>query len=61
MKEPIFLVNAGYILDMSQSCQILVILNRRKVGGRNLLFVRSQDGKIRALYNTCPHRGALSL
>lgn len=32
---------------------------RRKVGGRNLLFVRSQDGKIRALYNTCPHRGAL--
>ncbi|RLL44827.1 aromatic ring-hydroxylating dioxygenase subunit alpha [Oceanobacillus piezotolerans] len=32
---------------------------RKKVGGRNLLFVRSQDGEIRALYNTCPHRGAL--
>lgn len=32
---------------------------RKKVGGRNLLFVHSHDGKIRALYNTCPHRGAL--
>ncbi|MBP1971716.1 p-cumate 2,3-dioxygenase alpha subunit [Virgibacillus natechei] len=32
---------------------------RKKVGGRNLLFVRSQDGEIRALFNTCPHRGAL--
>ena len=33
--------------------------HRRKVGGRNLLFTRSQDGEIRALYNSCPHRGAL--
>ena len=32
---------------------------RKKVGGRNLLFVHSEDGVIRALYNTCPHRGAL--
>ncbi|WP_037985588.1 aromatic ring-hydroxylating oxygenase subunit alpha [Thalassobacillus devorans] len=32
---------------------------RKKVGGRNLLLVHSQDGEIRALYNTCPHRGAL--
>lgn len=32
---------------------------RKKVGGRNLLFVHSQDGQIRALFNTCPHRGAL--
>ncbi|MBT2739944.1 aromatic ring-hydroxylating dioxygenase subunit alpha [Bacillus sp. ISL-77] len=33
--------------------------HRRKVGGRNLLFTRGNDGVIRALYNTCPHRGAL--
>ena len=33
--------------------------HRRKVGGRNLLFTRSQDDVIRAFYNTCPHRGAL--
>jgi len=33
--------------------------HRRKVGGRNLLFTRSQDGEIRAFYNSCPHRGAL--
>ncbi|GAK03638.1 p-cumate dioxygenase [Geomicrobium sp. JCM 19037] len=32
---------------------------RKKVGGRNLLFVRSQDEELRVLYNTCPHRGAL--
>ncbi|MFK9090481.1 aromatic ring-hydroxylating dioxygenase subunit alpha [Bacillus salipaludis] len=32
---------------------------RKKVGGRNLLFNRGKDGIIRALYNTCPHRGAL--
>ncbi|MED1605098.1 aromatic ring-hydroxylating dioxygenase subunit alpha [Cytobacillus kochii] len=32
---------------------------RKKVGGRNLLLVHSHDGEIRALYNTCPHRGAL--
>ncbi len=32
---------------------------RKRVGGRNLLFVRGEDGKIRAFYNTCPHRGAL--
>ncbi|MFG6150267.1 aromatic ring-hydroxylating oxygenase subunit alpha [Halobacillus sp. B23F22_1] len=32
---------------------------RKKVGGRNLLLAHSQDGEIRALYNTCPHRGAL--
>jgi p-cumate 2,3-dioxygenase subunit alpha len=32
---------------------------RKKVGGRNLLFTRGNDGEIRALYNSCPHRGAL--
>lgn len=32
---------------------------RKKVGGRNLLFIHSNDGEIRALFNTCPHRGAL--
>ncbi|KAA9027032.1 aromatic ring-hydroxylating oxygenase subunit alpha [Niallia endozanthoxylica] len=32
---------------------------RRKVGGRNLLFTRGSDGVVRALYNSCTHRGAL--
>jgi p-cumate 2,3-dioxygenase alpha subunit len=32
---------------------------RRAVGGRPLVFVRGSDGGIRALHNTCPHRGAI--
>lgn len=31
----------------------------RKVGGRELIFVRGQDGIARAFFNTCPHRGAM--
>jgi p-cumate 2,3-dioxygenase alpha subunit len=31
----------------------------RRVGGRPLLFTRDRDGELHALYNTCPHRGAL--
>ena len=31
----------------------------RDVGGRELIFVRDQDGKPRAFFNTCPHRGAM--
>jgi p-cumate 2,3-dioxygenase subunit alpha len=31
----------------------------RRVGGRPLLFTRDRDGMLNALYNTCPHRGAL--
>ncbi len=31
---------------------------RRTVAGRPLLFIRGQDGRIRVLLNTCPHRGA---
>jgi p-cumate 2,3-dioxygenase alpha subunit len=31
----------------------------RKVGGRSLIFNRDADGNINALFNTCPHRGAL--
>ncbi len=31
----------------------------RKVGGRELIFVRGRDGAARALFNTCPHRGAM--
>lgn len=31
----------------------------RKVGGRELLFVRGKDGTARAFFNTCPHRGAM--
>lgn len=29
----------------------------RRVGGRPLLLVRGKDGEVRALLNTCPHRG----
>jgi p-cumate 2,3-dioxygenase subunit alpha len=33
---------------------------RRRVGGRPLILVRSKkDGQLRALFNTCPHRGAV--
>jgi p-cumate 2,3-dioxygenase alpha subunit len=33
---------------------------RRRVGGRPLILVRSKkDGQLRALFNTCPHRGSL--
>jgi len=32
---------------------------RKSVGGRHLIFTKGSDGEIRALYNTCPHRGAL--
>jgi p-cumate 2,3-dioxygenase alpha subunit len=31
---------------------------RRKVAGRPLIFVRGRDGEVRALYNSCTHRGA---
>src|SRR5215813_3332249 len=31
----------------------------RRVGGRALLFMRGRDGKLHAVYNTCPHRGAM--
>jgi len=31
----------------------------RRVGGRELIFVRGQDGVPRAFLNSCPHRGAL--
>jgi p-cumate 2,3-dioxygenase alpha subunit len=30
----------------------------RNVGGRPLIFVRDSDGEVRALFNTCTHRGA---
>lgn len=32
---------------------------RRKIAGRSIIFVRSDDGEIRAFHNTCPHRGAI--
>ncbi|TAK70234.1 MAG: aromatic ring-hydroxylating dioxygenase subunit alpha [Actinomycetota bacterium] len=31
---------------------------RRTVGGRPLIFVRGRDGKVRAFFNSCTHRGA---
>ncbi|HIE82619.1 MAG TPA: aromatic ring-hydroxylating dioxygenase subunit alpha [Dehalococcoidia bacterium] len=31
----------------------------RKVGGRELIFVRDSEDKYRAFFNTCPHRGAM--
>ena len=30
----------------------------RTLAGHNLIFVRSQDNQLRALFNVCPHRGA---
>jgi p-cumate 2,3-dioxygenase alpha subunit len=30
----------------------------RRVGGRDLIFIRGRDGNISALYNNCTHRGA---
>lgn len=32
---------------------------RRTVAGRPLIFVRGDDGQVRAFYNSCPHRGAM--
>ena len=31
---------------------------RRDVGGRPIIFVRGADGEVRALFNSCTHRGA---
>lgn len=31
----------------------------RTVAGRKLIFVHGKDGKIRAFFNSCPHRGAM--
>jgi p-cumate 2,3-dioxygenase alpha subunit len=32
---------------------------RRKLNGRSMMFVRSDDGDVRVFHNTCPHRGAI--
>ncbi|MEX2195943.1 MAG: aromatic ring-hydroxylating dioxygenase subunit alpha [Thermoleophilaceae bacterium] len=32
---------------------------RRRLLGRSIMFLRSDDGEIRAFHNTCPHRGAI--
>jgi p-cumate 2,3-dioxygenase alpha subunit len=32
---------------------------RRRIAGRSIIFVRGDDGEIRTLHNTCPHRGAI--
>jgi nitrite reductase/ring-hydroxylating ferredoxin subunit len=32
---------------------------RRSVAGRSIIFVRGDDGEIRAFHNTSPHRGAI--
>jgi p-cumate 2,3-dioxygenase alpha subunit len=32
---------------------------RRTIAGRSIMFVRSDDGEIRAFHNACPHRGAI--
>ncbi len=31
----------------------------RSVGGRELVVVRGKDDRVRAFFNTCPHRGAM--
>jgi p-cumate 2,3-dioxygenase subunit alpha len=30
----------------------------RQIGGRSILFTRDREGNLKALLNTCPHRGA---
>jgi p-cumate 2,3-dioxygenase alpha subunit len=32
---------------------------RRTIAGRSIMFVRGDDGEIRAFHNACPHRGAI--
>jgi len=32
---------------------------RRSIAGRSIMFVRGDDGEVRAFHNTCPHRGAI--
>jgi p-cumate 2,3-dioxygenase alpha subunit len=32
---------------------------RRTLNGRSIMFLRSDDGEVRAFHNTCPHRGAI--
>ena len=31
----------------------------RRVGGRELVFLRDRDGELRAFYNSCTHRGPI--
>jgi p-cumate 2,3-dioxygenase subunit alpha len=33
--------------------------HRRTLNGRQIMFLRSDDGEVRAFHNTCPHRGAI--
>ena len=46
---------AGHISEFSQPGDFIT----RHVGGRPLILVNGDDGQIRALLNTCRHRGNL--
>ncbi|MGE0830587.1 MAG: aromatic ring-hydroxylating dioxygenase subunit alpha, partial [Hyphomonadaceae bacterium] len=44
----------GHESEIAKAGDFLV----RNTAGHNLLFVRGQDGRARAFFNVCPHRGA---
>jgi p-cumate 2,3-dioxygenase subunit alpha len=44
----------GHSSEVSQPSDFLT----RQVGGRGILFARDSTGTLRAMLNTCPHRGA---
>lgn len=44
----------GHVSEVAKPGQFVT----RSIAGRNLIFNRDADGRINALMNTCPHRGA---
>ncbi|MEQ1807947.1 MAG: aromatic ring-hydroxylating dioxygenase subunit alpha, partial [Burkholderiaceae bacterium] len=44
----------GHVSEVAKPGQFVT----RSVAGRNLIFNRDADGRVNALMNTCPHRGA---
>ena len=50
--------NAGSISAIVPSSPSPGILSPVQVGGRNILFARDGKGDLKAMLNTCPHRGA---
>lgn len=43
----------GHTSELEQPCDFKL----RRVGGRQLIFLRDVNGVVRAFYNSCPHRG----
>ena len=44
----------GHASELSKPGDFLM----RRVGGRSILFTKDRGGAVKAMYNTCPHRGA---